>query len=186
MIKKALLLVAAIVAVILIAAAFKSPDFHVERSLAIAASPNDLYTWANSHKKFNEWNPFLKVEPAAKVSYSGAETGVGAVSSWEGKEIGKGQATIVESKPGELVRLRMDWLAPMEGTSTVDFTFKPQGDKTLVTWAMYGRNTSYMMKVMSLFMNCDSICGAQFEKGLANLSQLATTAPAPVTASTKL
>ena len=57
--------------------------------------------------------------------------------SWDGNnKIGAGSATIIESKPGELVRQRMDWKRPMEGTSTVEFTFKPQGDKTVVTWAI--------------------------------------------------
>jgi hypothetical protein len=73
----------------------------------------------------------------------------------------------------------MDWKRPMEGTATVDFTFKSDGDKTVVTWAMYGKN-NFMGKVMSLFMDCDKMCGPQFEKGLASLGEVATaTAVAP-------
>ena len=60
----------------------------------------------------------------------------------------------------------------MEGIATVDFTFKPEADKTVVTWAMYGKN-NFMGKVMSLFMNCDKMCGPQFEKGLAALGAVA-------------
>jgi len=71
----------------------------------------------------------------------------------------------------------MDWKEPMEGTSTVDFTFKPEGDKTVVTWAMHGRN-NFMAKVVSLFMNCDEMCGPQFEKGLADLGAVAAATPA--------
>jgi hypothetical protein len=41
-------------------------------------------------------------------------------------------------------------------------------DKTVVTWAMYGKK-NFMGKVMSVFMDCDKICGPQFEKGLADL-----------------
>jgi hypothetical protein len=77
---------------------------------------------------------------------------VGAICSWEGnRKIGAGSATIIESKPGELVRERMDWKRPMGGTSTVEFTFKPAADKTVVTWAMYGKN-GFMGKLVSLFM----------------------------------
>jgi hypothetical protein len=41
-------------------------------------------------------------------------------------------------------------------------------DKTVVTWAMYGKK-NFMGKVMSVFMDRDKICGPQFEKGLADL-----------------
>ncbi len=66
----------------------------------------------------------------------------------------------------------------MEATSTVEFTFKPEGDKTTVTWAMYGKN-GFMGKVVSLFMDCDKMCGPQFEQGLADLAKVVAAAPAP-------
>jgi hypothetical protein len=85
----------------------------------------------------------MKLDPNVKNTYSGPDSGVGAVCSWDGnKDIGAGSATITESKPGELVRMRMDWKRPMEATSTVDFTFKPEGDKTVVTWP-YGKTISW-------------------------------------------
>jgi hypothetical protein len=71
----------------------------------------------------------------------------------------------------------MDWIKPMEGVSTIDFTFKPEGDKTRVTWAMYGPQT-FMGKVMSLFMSCEKICGPMFEQGLADLGKVAAANPA--------
>ena len=65
----------------------------------------------------------------------------------------------------------------MEGTSTVEFTFNPQGDKTVVTWAMYGKN-GFMGKLVSIFMNCDKMCGPPFEQGLADLGKIVAAAPA--------
>ncbi len=174
MIKKALLGLAGLIAIILVVAAFKSPDFRVERSLTIAAKPEAIFPWFDSHKKFNDFNPWLKLDPEAKVTYEGPETGVGAASAWEGKQTGKGKATTVESKPNELIRLRMDWIEPMEGVSTVDYIFKPEGDKTTVTWAMYGKS-NFMGRIFSVFMNCDSMCGPQFEQGLAAVAKIVTT-----------
>ncbi|MFZ4596860.1 MAG: SRPBCC family protein [Verrucomicrobiaceae bacterium] len=179
MTKKILLGLVAIIALILGLAALQSPDFRVERSRTIAAKPDVLFDYFNNHKKFNEWNPWLKMDPEAKNTYTGPEAGVGAVASWEGEKVGAGSATITESKPGELIRQRMDWKKPMEGTSTVKFTFKPDGDKTTVTWAMYGRNEHLMCKVMSLFMSCESMCGPEFEKGLADLEKLVIASPKP-------
>jgi uncharacterized protein YndB with AHSA1/START domain len=178
MIKKILLGLVAIIVLMLIVAAFKSPDYRVERSRIIAAKPEVLFDYFNNHKKFNEWNPWVKMDPVAKNTYSGPEAGVGAVASWDGEIVGAGSATIIESKPGELIRERMDWKKPMEGTSAVDFTFKTEGDKTIVTWVMYGKNEGLLAKAMSLFMDCESMCGPQFEKGLEDLENLVTSAPA--------
>lgn len=178
MIKQALLLsivgLVGLIAILLLIAAFKSPDFRVERSLTIAAPPEALFCWFNSPKKFDEFNPWLKLDPSAKTEYSGPESGTGSSASWTGKTTGKGKATITESKPNELVRLRMDWIEPMEGVSTVDYIFKPEGNKTSVTWAMYGKS-NFVGRLMSIFMSCDAMCGPQFEKGLADVAKIVTT-----------
>jgi hypothetical protein len=184
MIKKIILGIVAAVAVIvillLIVAATRPGEFHVERSAALAASPMALFDNVNNHHKFVVWNPFMKLDPNVKNTFSGPESGVGAVCSWDGNsKVGAGACTIVESKPGELVRCRMDWKRPMEGVATADFTFKPEGDKTVVTWAMYGTN-NFVGKVVSLFMDCDKMVGPQFEQGLTDLGKLAA-ASAPST-----
>ena len=183
MMKKILLsaavFIAVVVVLILILAATRPADFRVERTARLAASPSALFEQLNDHHKFALWNPFMKLDPNVKNTFTGPPSGVGAVCSWEGNsQVGAGSCTITESKPGELVRFRLDWKRPMQGTATADFTFKPEGDKTTVTWAMYGKNT-FMVKVMSLFIDCDKMCGPQFEQGLADLGKVvATTAPA--------
>ena len=164
----------AIIAILLIVVALRPADFRVERSATLAATPIVLFEQVDDHHKFAVWNPFLKLDPNVKNTYSGPNSGVGAVCSWDGNsKIGAGSATIIESKPGELVRQRMDWKRPMEGTSTVEFTFKPAGDKTVVTWAMYGKN-NFMGKLVSLFMDCEKMVGPQFEQGLADLGKVVT------------
>lgn len=173
MFKKILIGLVAVVAIFLVYAATRPADFRVERSAALSAPSAALFEYVNDHHKFNTWNPFLKLDPNVKNTYSGPNAGVGAVCSWDGnKDVGAGSCTIIESKPGELVRSRMDWKRPMEGVATVDFTFKPQGDKTLVTWSMYGKN-GFMGKVVSIFMDCDKMVGPQFEKGLTALGEAA-------------
>lgn len=181
MIKKILLGLVAAIVLFLGYAATRPPDFRVERSATLAASPAALFAQVNDHQKFSAWNPFLKLDPNVKNTFSGPASGVGAKCSWDGNsDIGAGSSTIIESKPGELVRMRMDWTRPMEGTSTVDFTFRPAGDKTVVTWAMYGKN-NFMGKVVSVFLDCDKMCGPAFEQGLADLGKVAATSAVPST-----
>jgi hypothetical protein len=180
-IKKILLVAGALVVTLLVFAATRPAEFRVERSATLAASPTALFEHVNDHHKFAVWNPFLKLDPNVKNTYSGPNSGVGAVCSWDGNsDVGAGSCTIVESKPGELVRCRMDWKRPMEGTATVDFIFRPEGDKTVVTWAMYGKN-NFMGKLMSIFIDCDKMCGPQFEKGLTDLGKVAAITASPAT-----
>ena len=63
MLKKILIGLAVLVVGIIAAALLKSPDFRVERSITIAAPPEAVFVWFNSHKKFNEFNPWLKMDP---------------------------------------------------------------------------------------------------------------------------
>jgi hypothetical protein len=178
MIIKILTGLAAVIAVLLlIVVALRPADFRVERSVTLSAPAAVLFEQVNDHHKFSEWNPFMKLDPNVKTTYSGPDSGVGAVCSWEGNnQISAGSATIIESKPGELVRQRMDWKRPMEGTSMVEFTFKPAGDKTVVTWAMYGKN-GFIGKLFSLFMDCEKMVGPQFEQGLADLGKVVAASP---------
>src|SRR6476619_2494480 len=106
--------------VALVVAATRPAFFRVERSATLAGAPMALFDQVNDHRKFAVWNPFMKLDPNVKNSYSGPESGVGAVCSWDGNsDVGAGSCTIIESKPAELVRYRMDWKRPIEGTAMV-------------------------------------------------------------------
>jgi hypothetical protein len=108
MLKKILLGLVALIAATLAYAALQPATYRVERSATIAATPAVLFDYFNNHKKFNEWNPWAKMDPEAKNTYSGPEAGVGAIAEWDGSKVGKGRATITESRPGEFIRQRLD------------------------------------------------------------------------------
>src|SRR5438876_5290983 len=110
MIKKILIGLAALIAVVIIIVATRPADFRVERSATLSASPAALFEHVNNHHKFAVWNPFMKLDPNVRNTYSGPESGIGAVCSWEGnRDVGAGSCTIIQSQPSELVRCRMDW-----------------------------------------------------------------------------
>jgi len=82
-----------------------------------------------------------------------------------------GFTKITESRPGEVVRLKLDFIKPMEGTSTSEFNFVPKGEKTSVTWTMSGTH-NYVQKAMCLVFNGKKMLGGQFEQGLSNLNSV--------------
>ena len=102
-----------------------------------------------------------------KKTFEGPATGPGAVYAWDGNsKAGAGRMTILESKPGELVSMNLEFTRPFAATNLARFTFTPSGTGTRVTWSMEGKNT-LMGKALSPFM--DGMVGGDFEKGLANL-----------------
>jgi uncharacterized protein YndB with AHSA1/START domain len=130
----------------------------------------------NDFHKWEAWNPWGKLDPAMKESYEGAPAGVGAVYTWTGNsQVGEGRMTITESRPNELIRIKMEFLKPFAATSTAEFTFRPEGNRTTVTWTMEGTN-NFMAKAVHLVMNMDRMIGGQFEKGLAAMKSVAEAA----------
>ena len=67
-------------------------------------------------------------------------------------------------------------LAVFAQISTAEFTFKPEGKQTAVTWSMSG-DKNFMAKAIHLFMNMDKMIGGQFEKGLAEMKSIVEAAP---------
>jgi len=173
MILKILLVIVALIAVVCVIAAFQPSTFRIERSLAIAASPAALFPRLNDLHQVHEWSPWKEKDPKCTYEFTGPATGVGATQSWAGNsDVGAGKQMIVESRPNELVRLRLEFLKPIEGLCEATYSLKPTGNQTVVTWSMTGKN-NFLGKLFCLFMNQDKMIGGEFEKGLANLKRLA-------------
>jgi len=166
---KILLVLIAFVAVLGAVVASRPSEFRVERTRVIAAPPAAVFAQVNDFHKWPTWNPWGKLDPTMKQTYEGAPAGVGAVYTWAGnRQVGEGRMTIVESRPDELIRLRLDFMKPLPGTSTAEFTFQPQGNETAVTWRMHGTN-NFMAKAIHLVINMDRMIGGQFDRGLADM-----------------
>lgn len=165
--------IAAILVALLIAISMQPDEFKVSRTATINATPAQIFTEVNDLKKWDAWSPWAKIDPAAKVTFEGADSGVTQKMNWDGNhEIGKGSMTITESHPAESIKLDLVFIEPMAGVSTSEFTFVPEGNGTLVTWSMYGKN-NFMGKAMSLVFDCEKMIGGMYEQGLANLKNIA-------------
>jgi len=161
------------VAAVLIYAATKPDAFRVQRTATIDASPEKIYPFVNELKRWTAWSPYEARDPAMKRTYSGPESGKGAVYEWDGNSsVGKGRMEIVETSPPGKVRIQLDFIKPFEGHNLAEFTMEPKGGQTVVTWAMYGPSP-YLSKVIGTFMDMDEMIGKDFAAGLANLKAAA-------------
>ncbi len=169
MLKNVLIVLALIIIVFVGIVAIQPSDFRITRSALISAPASEIFVHVNDFHKWEAWSPWAKLDPAAKSTFEGLSSGVGSVFGWAGNnDVGEGRQTIIESRLNELVLINIEFIKPFQATNTVEFTFKPEGEQTVVSWSMSGKN-NFIGKAMSLIMNCDKMVGGQFEEGLSNL-----------------
>jgi uncharacterized protein YndB with AHSA1/START domain len=160
------------IAVLLILAAGKPAAFSVERAITIAAPAERIFPLINDFHQWESWSPWEKKDPAMKRSFSGPVSGAGAVYGWDGNNnVGSGRMEILEASAPSKILIKLDFFKPFAGHNTAEFTMLPQGGSTCLSWMMRGPS-SFISKLMQVFMNLDHMIGKDFEAGLANLKSL--------------
>jgi len=118
--------------------------------MTTTASPATVYGLVGGFKRFNEWSPWARLDPATKYTYSGPETGVGARMEWASAnpDVGNGSQEVIDVEPGQRVTSKLDFGMDNPTTSTISLVL-------------------------------DRMVGADYEKGLAQLKAVAeSTMPA--------
>jgi Polyketide cyclase / dehydrase and lipid transport len=168
--------IAAALAVIVIGfvafVATRPSEYRVARTVTMAVPASAAFAQVNDFHRWGAWNPWAKLDPAMKQTYEGAPAGPGAVYTWAGNtQVGAGRMTMTESRPNELVRINLEFLKPFAATSIAEFTFRPEGDRTAVTWSMVGQ-ANFIAKIVHLFVDMDTMIGGNFERGLADMKSI--------------
>lgn len=172
MILQIVLGIVVLIALFLIYTALKPGDFKISRNATMNAPAQAVYDIVNDLRRWNDWSPWAKLDPGAKYVMEGPPAGVGATHRWNGNnKVGQGAMTIVESKPGQLIRCRLEFIRPFKCTNSVEFAFTDQGGQTTMSWTMTGKS-NFMSKLFCNFFNMDKMVGGDFEKGLASLKAL--------------
>jgi uncharacterized protein YndB with AHSA1/START domain len=147
--------------------------YTVQRSTTIAAPPARVYDLVTDFHSWTAWSPWEGLDPDLKRTYSGSESGAGAVYSWTGnRKAGEGQMKIIQATAPSTVRIDLQFVKPFKSRSETIFTIAPAGTGTHVTWTMTGQKT-LATKIMGLFKSMDAMVGPDFEKGLARLKSRA-------------
>lgn len=190
MLKKIGLGLVAVVVLFLIVVATRPGEFRYERSAVINAPPDAVFPLVNDFHSWNGWSPWDKLDPNLKRTFEGPAQGVGAMYGWTGNDdVGEGRMTITDAKANESIKIKLEFIRPFAAVNDTEFTFKPEGAGTKVSWVMSGKN-NFMSKAFGLFVDMDKMIGSDFDKGLAQMKQLgeaeaarrAAAAPAPAPA----
>ncbi|MGB0955371.1 MAG: SRPBCC family protein [Panacagrimonas sp.] len=152
---------------------FFLPDqARVERSVQISASQQEVFDTLNGFERFNEWSPWAELDPNAKFTRSGPQTGVGARFEWrsDNASVGAGSQQIVISEPPERIQTEL-FFDGYGAPSQAQFVLSDQAGLTTVRWIY---ETDFQGNFLNRYFGLmlDSMLGPQYERGLENLKQL--------------
>ncbi|GGI24134.1 potassium-transporting ATPase subunit F [Pedobacter mendelii] len=157
--------------IILVGGMFLPKTYSVNRTILINAPDSVIYKNIANFNEFYKWNPWAKMEPTAKTTFSGTAGQPGHIYAWIGKETGSGEMKILKVEPNKQVDIDLFFKEPFESHADTKFNITPDGSTNKVTWTMSGEN-NLISKWMCLVMGgMDKMIGKDFESGLASLKE---------------
>jgi uncharacterized protein YndB with AHSA1/START domain len=149
-------------------------EFVVERDATVKAPARTVYDLIADFRCWGEWSPWEDVDPDLQRTFSGAESGVGAVYEWSGnRKAGQGRMEITAADAPSRIQIALQYLKPFKSSNTTTFELTERDGGTHVTWRMVGPKT-LMTRIMGIFSSMDKLVGRDFEKGLTQLGDAAT------------
>jgi hypothetical protein len=169
--KKILLSLAILVAVLLIVALFVKKDYFVEREIAINKPQKEVFDYIKYLKNQNNYSVWAKMDSKMKKEFKGTDATPGFVSAWssDNKDVGKGEQEIIKVIEGKSIETEIRFIEPFASVAPSYMTTDSVGvNQTKVKWAFKGK-TPYPMNLMLLFFDMETIIGGDLQKGLDNL-----------------
>src|SRR5688500_4957853 len=113
MVKKVLAGVAVLILGFVAYIATRPAEFSISRKTTIAAPPEVIFPIVNDFHNWKRWSPWEELDPKMTTAHEGAAAGQGAIYSWKGNDqVGEGRMTITESKPNDLVVIKLEFIKP--------------------------------------------------------------------------
>ena len=169
--KKILVILILIVAIVLVAAYFMPKNYAIEREITINKPVDTVFNYVKYLKNQNQFSVWANIDPKMKSTYKGIDGTVGSISAWESevKEVGVGEQEITNITEGKRIDFALRFKKPMEDTA-VGFmsTESVSGNQTKVKWGISGV-MPYPMNIMLPMMKMDQMIGNDLQKGLENL-----------------
>ncbi len=146
---------------------------HVERSLVMNASPEQIFAQVSDFNAWFAWSPWASMDPDAQLTVEGSGVGQRMIWSSENPQVGEGSqvVTALESPSHFETHLEFDG----QGLAEAAFDLAPTAEgQTQVTWSLDAEmraGVPFVMKPVSTYMGflMDGMVGGDYETGLQNL-----------------
>lgn len=158
---------------ILIGLALPSTN-RIEVSTEIDAHQATVFALVNDFRRFSHWAPWADKDPNARINYSGANRGVGAIMTWDSAIIGSGAQLISASNEYSHVSIVLNPGEPGEAKSWFDLT--PGVGTTIVTW---GFEADHGLNIVGRYFSrmLGGVVARDYQDGLSRLKDLAESLP---------
>jgi effector-binding domain-containing protein len=175
MIRKLLIGLIAVVAVLAVVGLILPRHVQVKRAIAIDRPASLVYAVVNSFVLFPKWSPWQDLDPNMAQSAEGPRDGVGAKLIWKGNDkVGSGTQTITVSTPNQSIASDLDFGDMGVAKSLVALV--PEGTSTTVTWTVdVDMGANPIGHYFGLTM--DGMLGKDFANGLGKLKALVESMP---------
>lgn len=147
------------------------PHAHLDASVHINATAQQVFDRMSDLSRFNDWNPFPSMDPTTVSSHEGPASGVGSIFNYEGKQLGKGRMEIASVHAPRTININMTfWRGKSETHSHSAFVITPAGDGSDVNWT-FDEDRGAVMFLMGKLM-FDKMMTKTFTHGLTTLKGL--------------
>ncbi|NER83310.1 MAG: SRPBCC family protein [Leptolyngbya sp. SIO1D8] len=175
MLKKAIAALVGFGVLVLLGGFLLPSQVHVERSLLMNGTPEDVYPLVSDLTEWQAWSPWAQMDPQMDVAISGS--GVGQTMRWHSEDpmVGDGTQEVTVLESPSYVKTHLDFGS--QGVADAAFELTPQSDGTLVSWSLdtdMREGVPFLSQPISTYFGffMDSMMGQDYEAGLANLKNL--------------
>lgn len=172
--KRIIIGIAVLIAILLIAALFVKKDYSVEKEIVINKPKSRVFEYIKFLKNQDHFSKWATMDPYMKKTYRGTDGTIDFVAAWESeiKDVGAGEQEIKKITDGERIDFELRFIKPFESTETAYMTTESVGEnQTKVTWGFKG-DMNYPMNIMMVFMNIEKMIGDDLQTGLNNLKNV--------------
>lgn len=138
---KALLFLVKAVVVLVIAALivglFLPAEWECERTIVVSGQTGEIQPLVADLRRWNDWSAWnTAADPTMETTFSGADTGTGAVREWTGDELGVGRLEITESSLAGIEYFLTFEDMPHKIYGSFEYAAADEG--TEITWKSWG------------------------------------------------
>jgi len=159
---------------------FLPKEFTVSNSIEINKPAELVYAQLYDYNKWGNWDPWMEMDPNARITIEGTPGTPGHKMSWDGKKSGVGSITVVSAGANQFVYSRLDFVKPFKSTFTDMMKLESMDGRTKVTWINKGGLPFPFGRLMGL--SIDKMLGGDQRKGLEKLKTFTESIPTPAPA----
>lgn len=166
-----IILIAVIILIPLMGAAFLSNNYVIEKEVTINKSNQEVFDYIKILKNQEKYNKWVMRDPEKKVELRGTDGTVGFIMAWDSQDkgAGKGEQEIMGMIEGKRIDYEIRFEKPFKNVAGSYFVIEPvSANHTKVKWAFTGTRP-YSQKIIHFAFNLPKMLGKDLQASLGNL-----------------